>query len=135
MSEPTSPGTRRFGSLVAKWAAMSTAGKTKKPQGAASLRRARPVVEVSGFVLVSVNGKKAARPATLKRDEKTGPLLRRIGAALDKPGIAERTTKPGVYTYAVYPDDPTKVIQQAADGTTRVGRLARGRFTPVKNAG
>jgi len=91
-------------------------------------------VEVSGFVLVSVNGKKA-QPATLKRDEKTGPLLRRIGAALDKPGIAERATKPGVYMYAADPTDPTKVIQKASDGTTRVGRLTRGRFTPIKHVG
>ena len=112
---------------------VSTAAK--KSHKAPSLRRAKPVVEVSGFVLVSVNGKKKAQPATLKRDEKTGPLLRRIGAALDKPGIAERTTKPGVYTYAVYPADPTKVIQKAADGTTRVGRLTRGRFTPIKHVG
>lgn len=108
---------------------------TEKPRQTPAHRRAKPVVEVSGFVLMSVNGKKKAQPATLKRDEKTGKLLRRIGAALDKPGIAERTTKPGVYTYAVYPADLTKVIQKASDGTTRVGRLTRGRFTPAKNVG
>jgi hypothetical protein len=113
--------------------AVSTAAK--QSHKAPSVRRAKPVVEVSGFVLVSLNGKKKAQPATLKRDERTGALLRRIGAALDKPGIVERTTRPGAYTYAVYPADPTKVVQKAADGTSRVGRLARGRFTPIKQVG
>lgn len=103
----------------------------KSRRGSAAAGRGKRVVQVSGFVLLRVSGKRT-QPAALKEHEKTPALLRRIGRALDKPGIAERLVRPGIYTYAAYPPDPTKVIQKAADGTTHVGRLTRGRFTPSK---
>ena len=58
-------------------------------------------------------------------------LLRKFGEALRRPGISRDAVFQGredVFAYYADPKDPTRIIQEAADGTKKVGRLVGEKF-------
>lgn len=99
------------------------------------------VVHLRGRVLPSVDkevvvvrvgkAKRPRRPAN-KSDE-AEVIIRKLGKALSKPGISKqvvfRDHTPGkVFAYSVYPEDFTKIVREAADGTRTVGRVVGRKF-------
>jgi len=66
-------------------------------------------------------------------------LLNRAAKAFAKPGFDRRVIfgsgrNRKVFAYSVYPNDPSKIIREAADGTRTIGRLVGGKFRLSKAA-
>ncbi len=102
---------------------------------AAQLVQGRPVAVLGrGMTLVKVG--KAPR-AVVRPGDNTTVLLKKAARALDKPGIDRSVVFRGpnaakIFAYSAYPQDPTKVVREAADGTKVIGRLVDGRFRASK---
>lgn len=87
-----------------------------------------------GLALVKVG--KAAR-AVVRPEDKTTVLVKKAARALNKPGIDQSVVFRGpnaekIFSYSVYPQDPTKVIRKTADGARAIGRLIDGKFRAIK---
>jgi len=86
-----------------------------------------------GLVLVRVGAPKKSDAAA--RGAGATELLNRAAKAFAKPGFDRRVIfgsgrNSKVFAYSVYPDDPSKIIREAADSTRMIGRLVGGRFRP-----
>ncbi|MET0351394.1 MAG: hypothetical protein ABW067_16500 [Rhizobacter sp.] len=105
---------------------------------------AADAIEVKGTRIPTLNddlvlvrlGAAALDPARLDPDERAGALVLKAGKALSKPGIRRESvfgagSGAGISAYSVYPQDPTKVVRESADGSKMIGRLVGGRFRPV----
>jgi hypothetical protein len=72
--------------------------------------------------------------------ETTAALARKLGRALNKPGISREAVfgktkgRRAVYAYSVHPDDPTKLVRESVDGKCTVGRMIDGKFRAVRTA-
>ena len=110
---------------------MATEKSTVRKSVARPLVEGRPVATLGrGMTLVKVG--KAPRPV-VRPEDSTTVLVKKAARALNRPGIARSDVFRGpdaakVFAYSVYPQDPTQVIREAADGTKVVGRLVDGRF-------
>jgi tRNA nucleotidyltransferase (CCA-adding enzyme) len=62
------------------------------------------------------------------RMEESGALLKRLGKALEKPGISQSKRDRRSTLYSVDPRDPTRIVRRNANGKTTIGRLVAGRF-------
>ena len=87
-----------------------------------------------GLALVKVG---RAAKVTVRPEDRTTVLVKKAARALSKPGIDKSVVFRGpnaekIFSYSVYPQDPTKVIRKAADGTRDIGLLIDGRFRVVK---
>jgi len=87
-----------------------------------------------GMALVKIG--KAAR-VVVRPEDKTTVLVKKAARALNKPGIDKSVVFRGpnaakIFSYSVYPQDPTKVVREAADGTRMIGRLVDGKFRGSK---
>ncbi|MGQ2995572.1 hypothetical protein [Variovorax sp.] len=87
-----------------------------------------------GMALVKVG--KSPRPV-VRPEDKTTVLLKKAARALGKPGIDRSEVFRGpnaakVYAYSAYPQDLSKVVREAADGTKVIGRMVDGRFRASK---
>jgi hypothetical protein len=64
--------------------------------------------------------------------EEAGTLLKKVGRALSRPGISEKSIfKNGhsqVFAYSVDPEDPDKIVRRSVDGKRSIGRLRGNRF-------
>lgn len=83
-------------------------------------------------VLVRV-GKTRRPPRSVSRSDEAEVIVRKLGKALSKPGISKQVvfrthTSEKVFAYSAYPEDVTKVVREAADGTRTVGRVVGRRF-------
>lgn len=103
-----------------------------------------PVTHASGRVLAAfrdgvylIETRKTMRrptPAT----ETTAALARKLGRALNKPGISREAVfgktkgRRNIYAYSVHPDDPTMLVRESADGKCTVGRMIDGKFRAVR---
>ena len=72
-------------------------------------------------------------PRSVNRSDEAEVIVRKLGKALSKPGISKQVVfrghSPGkVFAYSAYPEDITKVVREAADGTRTVGRVVGGKF-------
>jgi hypothetical protein len=90
---------------------------------------AREIPVSSGWVLVKRGPDKRV---TVRPGDQATVLVPKMARALSKPGI-ERSSVFGaagqaVYAYSVYGSDPTKFVQEAADGTQKIGTLVNGKF-------
>lgn len=70
-------------------------------------------------------------------DQLAGPLLRRLGKALSKPGISRDAVfgaKPrrNAYAYSVDPNNPKQMIREDAAGNRSVGRMTNGVFRKIR---
>lgn len=66
-------------------------------------------------------------------DQAAGPLLRKVGRALARPGVSHETVfgvtpKRNFYAYSLDPTDPTRMVREDAAGNKTVGRMANGSF-------
>jgi hypothetical protein len=87
-----------------------------------------------GLALVKVG---RAAKVVVRPEDKTTVLVKKAARALNKPGIDKSVVFRGpnaekIFSYSVYPKDPTKVIRKASDGTRAIGRLVDGRFRAIK---
>jgi len=67
-----------------------------------------------------------------RRADQAGPMLRKTGRALNKPGISKHsifTNKSAdIFAYSADPLDATKLVRTSRDGTRRKGRVVGGKF-------
>ena len=87
-----------------------------------------------GLALVKVG--KAAK-VTVRPEDKTTVLVQKVARALSRPGIDSSVVFSGpnaakIFSYAVDPQDPTKVVRKAADGSRATGRMVDGQFRAAK---
>jgi len=107
-------------------------------------RPSADAIEVKGTRIPTLNddlvlvrlGATTLNPARLDPAERAGALVLKAGKALSKPGIRRESvfgagSGAGISAYSVYPQDPTKVVRESADGSKMIGRLVGGRFRPV----
>jgi hypothetical protein len=85
----------------------------------------------AGFALVAVRKKKAT--AQPRESERAFVLVRKVGRALQTPGISRNVIFPKdvpkrLYTYSVDPEDPSRILRKARNGSRSTGRLVGGRF-------
>jgi hypothetical protein len=85
-----------------------------------------------GFVLATTSRMKrvVAQP---RESETASVLIKKIGQALQSPGIGRNVVFPNgitkrLYAYSVDPDDPSRILRKARDGSRSVGRFVDGRF-------
>lgn len=112
----------------AKNAATRDASTTQLVQGRSVATLGR------GLALVKVG--KAARVPVRPEDETT-VLVKKAAQALDKPGIAADDVFKGpdaqkIFAYAAYPQDPSKIVRKASDGSFVIGHLVDGKFRALK---
>jgi hypothetical protein len=72
----------------------------------------------------------AVRP---RRADQAGAMLRKAARALTKPGINKLSIFKGrnlskIFAYSADPHDASKVVQEASDGTRRVGKAVGRKF-------
>lgn len=77
-------------------------------------------------------GKAKRPPRSSNRSDEAEVIVRKLGKALSKPGISKQVVFRGhtgkVFAYSTYPEDVTKVVREAADGTRTVGRVVGRKF-------
>jgi hypothetical protein len=68
----------------------------------------------------------------ISSSEEAGALLRKVGHALNRPGISKKAIfKNGhsqVFAYSADPGDPEKIVRRSIDGKRSIGRLRGSRF-------
>ena len=105
----------------------------RKASGA--LVQARSVAALGrGMALVKIG--KPSKPPVRPGDETTA-MVRKAALALNKPGISASAIFRGprpekIFSYSVFPRDPSKVVRVASDGTQTIGRLVSGKFRAIK---
>lgn len=78
-------------------------------------------------VLVRVGS--AKRPTrSANRSDEAAVLVRKLGRALSKLGISKEHVPGKVFAYSACPEDMTKIVREAADGTRTVGRVVGCKF-------
>lgn len=103
----------------------------KKPTANRKPIRGPVVATLSHHVLVLTA---TSRPMATRAEDSARVLLARAGRALRKPGLSRTsvfTGPPGVRAYSADPEDLTRLIEEAEDGSRRVGRFVDGRFVPL----
>jgi len=109
------------------------AGKSRRKQSASTTMQGTRIATLGGNLFV-VRAKNTRRPNAETRSSETARVLvPKIGRALAKPGLDRKVVFSGpnvddLYAYYAHSRDATKVVQESADGTKRVGRVVRGKF-------
>jgi hypothetical protein len=84
-----------------------------------------------GLVVVRT-GRFPVSPKVGKTSEDAGALLKKVGSALNRPGISKRAIfkgiSTGVFAYSVDPAAPDKIVRRSVAGKKTVGRLVGRRF-------
>jgi hypothetical protein len=81
-----------------------------------------------------------AQPVTkTPEDQEAGPLLRKVGRALSRPGVSReavfgKAPKSNFFVYSLDPSDPNRMIREDAAGNRTVGRMVNGAFRKVAAA-
>jgi len=109
--------------------------ETRKPAKSATVRGTAMAVFSGGMALIDTSEGKSAAIKRVKRDEQTSSLIKKVGAALERPGVSRKTVFPPgsntSFVYAVDPNDPTILIRRTAQGKRERGRLIHGHFEPL----
>jgi hypothetical protein len=106
------------------------AGMSKKSNAAKATVHGEIVASVGErFVLVKTG--KTSLSTKVPAGE-SARLLQAAGQALSKPGISRSSVfgagQKNVYAYSLDPQDPSRFIREAADGTRRFGKMVNGKF-------
>jgi hypothetical protein len=118
---------------------MPTATKTTKKKrvhavdvkvtgrGARLITTSRP-----DLFLIRVGSRVTETPA----DQAAGPLLRKVGKALSKPGVRREAVfgtqpKKNFYAYSLDPTNPARMVREDAEGNKTVGHMVDGKFRKV----
>lgn len=107
-----------------------------KPVKKNAMVQGRRLAALGGGVVLIRVGSAKKKPATRPGDEAT-VLVNKAGRALKKPGIDKQVVfrgEAGIFSYSVYPNDPSKVVRETVDGTRTIGSLVGGRFRATKAA-
>jgi hypothetical protein len=108
--------------------------------------KARTEVKVSGGVLLPTSRpdlyllRVGAHPAKkAPADQAAGPLLRKVGRALAKPGVDRETVfgaspKRTAYAYSLDPTNPTRMVREDSAGNKTIGRMVNGAFRKISAA-
>jgi hypothetical protein len=126
---------RQASGLLSDHPAMAREKPIPHENPAGQLVQGRSVAALGrGMALVKVG--KSPRPV-VRPEDKTTVLLKKAARALGKPGIDRSEVFRGpnaakVYAYSAYPQDLSKVVREAADGTKVIGRMVDGRFRASK---
>jgi len=69
-------------------------------------------------------------------DQAAGPLLRKVGRALAKPGVSREAVfgaapKHNFYVYSLDPTDANRMIREDVAGNRTVGRMVNGAFRKI----
>lgn len=129
------PGAFVLSAVLSDHSTMAQAKTTARESSKGQLVQGRSVATLGrGMELVKVG--KAPR-AVVRPEDNTTVLLKKAARALNKPGIDRAVVFRGpnaakIFAYYAYPQDPTQVVREAADGTKVVGRLVEGRFRASK---
>nr|WP_297530643.1 hypothetical protein [uncultured Roseateles sp.] len=90
-----------------------------------------------GMALVDTSSGSFIPVKRTKRDEQTSSLMKKVGEALEKPGVSRKTVfPPGAnisFVYSADPSDPSILVRKSADGKRERGRLVHGRFQALTN--
>jgi hypothetical protein len=105
--------------------------KAKKPAPKKRPPLKHIVIVGAGFALVAVRKKKAA--AQPRESERASVLIRKVGRALQTPGISRNVVfskdiPKRLYTYSVDPNDPSRILRKARNGNRSTGLFVGGRF-------
>jgi hypothetical protein len=73
-----------------------------------------------------------ASPRVISSREEAGALLKKVGQALNRPGISDKAIfkngRSQVFAYSADPGDPEKIVRRSIDGKRTIGRLRGNRF-------
>jgi hypothetical protein len=73
-----------------------------------------------------------ASPRAISSREEAGALLKKVGQALNRPGISDKAIfknrRSQVFAYSADPGDPEKIVRRSVDGKRSIGRLRGNRF-------
>ena len=87
------------------------------------------------FVLVKTSKSAPIAKTTLSESAR---LLAAAGQALSRPGISRSSVfgsgHKNVFTYSLDPQDSSRFIREAHDGTRRVGKMVNGKFRVLSQA-
>jgi hypothetical protein len=94
------------------------------------------VASVAGhFVLVKT---RKTSPHNKVLQNESASLLLAAGRALARPGISRNSVfgigHKKVYAYSLDPNDPTRIIREAQDGTRHIGRMVKDKFKALARA-
>jgi hypothetical protein len=71
-------------------------------------------------------------PRVISSREEAGALLKKVGHALNRPGIRKKAIfkngNPQVFAYSADPADPDNIVRRSVDGKRSIGRLRGNRF-------
>jgi len=71
-------------------------------------------------------------PRVISSREEAGALLKKVGHALNRPGISKKAIfkngRSQVFAYSADPLDPDKIVRRSANGKRSIGRLRGNRF-------
>lgn len=107
-------------------------------------KKQAPIDTVRGEVVASVGGHfllvKTSHVRTLPKvpEGESARVLAAAGRALARPGISRASVfgngNKNVYAYSLDPQDSTRFIREARDGTRRVGKMVNGKFKVIAHA-
>lgn len=107
----------------------------RQPGKSVTVRGTAVAVFSGGMALIDTSGGKSAPVKHVKRDEQTNSLIKKVGEALERPGVARKTVFPPggntSFVYAVDPNDPSILVRRSPQGKRERGRLIHGRFQPL----
>jgi hypothetical protein len=134
---PSRPLARRLVGIgvLSDHPAMAREKTVARESTAAQLVQGRPVATLGrGMTLIKTG--KTPRPA-VRPEDNTTVLLKKAARALNKPGIDRSVVFHGpnaarIFAYYADPQDPTRVVREAADGTKVTGSLVDGKFRASK---
>lgn len=133
-SRPLAPGLAAIDRL-SDHPAMAREKTIARESATGQLVQGRPVATLGhGMTLIKTG--RTPRPA-VRPEDNTTVLLKKAARALNKPGIDRSVVFRGpnaarIFAYYADPQDPTRVVREAADGTKVIGSLVDGRFRASK---
>jgi len=101
-------------------------------EGEIRLRGKRIATLDKGLSMVRT-GPAVAVGAQVRRADAAGAMLRKTAKALTEPGISKLSIFKGrrsgkIFAYSADPNDATKIVQEAWDGTRRTGKAVGRKF-------
>src|ERR1700675_495626 len=110
-----------------------TMARTNGNKGGEIRLRGRRIATLDKELLMIRTGPSVAGAMHVRRSDEAGAMLRKDAKALTKPGISKLSIFKGsnrskIFAYSADPQDASKVVQEASDGTRRKGRVVGRKF-------
>jgi hypothetical protein len=109
---------------------------TKKSPASNDTVRGEIVASVGRHFVLVKTGKSS--PAARSASGESARILAAAGQALSRPGISRSSVfgsgHKNVFAYSLDPQDSSRFIREAQDGTRRVGKMVNGKFRVLAQA-